>query len=315
MRRRHLQFHTAADPLVEAAEPWLLYPLFAAGALTVLIGEAKYAGKSTLVLNLLAQMLRRDQFAARESVAAPVVYFTEQPPTSFRQTLYQSGVLALPEELKQQFFFIHRYEAAMFSWEATVKVLAEQCDQEAAKYLVIDTFSGCVGLKGEEENSAGGLIKENVEYLQDAAARQNLGVLVTHHMRKGLEPGTNLVNSSRGHSALCDTADVIAALRNPSNSVKHPKRTLEFAGRFADLPADPITLTLDAGSYQDLGSQRVLAAADTLCAVLPEQFDAESYNALADALDLERDLAWSALRYLERRGAVEVLHRGEYRRH
>ncbi len=39
-------WHNGAEPFIAKAEPWLLYPLFGSGTLTILTGEAKYAGKS-----------------------------------------------------------------------------------------------------------------------------------------------------------------------------------------------------------------------------------------------------------------------------
>jgi len=312
LRRQPIPWHTAADPLVEAAEPWLLYPLFGAGALTVLIGEAKYAGKSTLVLNLLGQMLRSGSFAARAPVWAPVVYFTEQPPTSFRQTLYQSGVLGC-EELH----FIHRHEVSRYDWPATVEILAEKCDREAAKYLVIDTFSGCVGLRGEEENSAGGLIKEKIEQLQNICASQGVAALVTHHMRKQRadEGAVNLVNASRGHSGLSDTADLLGALRNPTNNIRHLHRQLEIIGRFSDLPVDPLQLRWVEGSYLEQSSFALVEAAELLYAALPDTaFSADQFNEIAGYLQVDREQAWHALRHLQREGALEVLEKGQYQK-
>lgn len=293
---RPIEWHRASDPLVEGTDPWLLYPLFAEGALTVLCGEAKYAGKSTLVLNTISQMLLGGMFAARSLQWAPALILTEQPPASFRQTLFQSGALGL-EELH----FIHRHEVARYDWADTVQVLAQKAEETAAKYLVVDTFSGCIGLRGDEENSAGGLIKERIELLQNLAAEQNLAVLVTHHMRKRRadEGQQTIVNLSRGHSALSDTADILAALHNTHPNVKNPRRSLEVVGRFADLPDAPLELYWDHG-YRDLHEDPLLEAVQLLDAALPSSFGPGDLNQIADQLGVKRDLAWEALRHQQR---------------
>lgn len=305
------RWYTAARPAEEVAEPWLLYPLFMPGALTILGGEPKLAGKSFLVTSLLRGMLSNEEFAGQSSVWAPVVYLTEQPPSSFRATMAQTGILG-----QEEFHYIHNYQMAKMSWAEKVEEIEAKASREAARYVVVDTFANCVGLKGEEENSAGGTIRAALQPMQDMAARLHAGVCILHHMKKGTDEETNIVNAFRGHSAMSDVADILAGLRNTSTSPRHPSRLLEAVGRYGDLPADPLQVLYRDGRYIEVSRTHRHDITQRLWEALPEKkrFTKEEFNETAQLVGCDRNDAWWGMREWQREGRIKTLSPGLYRR-
>ena len=89
--------------------------------------------------------------------------------------------------------------------------------------LVIDTFPGLAGLRGEEENDAGA-VGERLHPLQ-VAAGEGLAVLFLHHMNGQSQP--------RGSKAFRGIVDISLRLERKKNAI-----WLKTESRFAtDLPA------------------------------------------------------------------------------
>ena len=62
------------------------------GAITAVDGKIKVAGKTTLILHLCRVVLYGRNFLGQPTSRTPVVYRTEQPPSSLRQALRRAGL-------------------------------------------------------------------------------------------------------------------------------------------------------------------------------------------------------------------------------
>ncbi len=316
MKRSEFQPHTLAEPYHEADVPWLLYPLFARGTLSMLIGEAKTAGKSTFVLNVISQMLRQIRFMGRTATKADVLYITEQAPVSFQRTLRDSGMYRVDD--RPQFHFIYQHEVQDLSWDQLVRSIDQYVEEQAVQYVVIDTMGAFLPLAGEGEGAD--TLRQNVLHLRNRIAVQhNIGVLMTHHTRKigqNEDPETVSIPSlAKGYQDPIEQSDTIIRLyRAAGKNIPTNHRRLQINGRMGDYPSEPLQLLFEDQEYHDIYTDRMLTFAEQLWNALPDQFDAALFNVMADALKIERTIAWDGLRYWQHEQMVDTLTAGKYRK-
>ncbi len=75
-----LELKDMPDPVVE----WVLFPLVARGSVTLLTGQWKTAGKTTLLLSGVDAVLHGHDFLGDPVRQSPVVYLYEGPPDELR---------------------------------------------------------------------------------------------------------------------------------------------------------------------------------------------------------------------------------------
>src|ERR1022692_224122 len=90
-----LRFMTAMEFANEVASKidWIAQPWVAAGALTVIDGQVKSAGKTTFVTHMCRAILDGLPFMDEPTIKTPILYLTEQPSTSFREALERADLL------------------------------------------------------------------------------------------------------------------------------------------------------------------------------------------------------------------------------
>src|SRR5437763_1679770 len=90
-----LTFMTAAEIANEIPDrvEWIVRPWVAAGAITELDGKVKVAGKTTLVTHMCRAVLKGSTFMDEPTQQGPIVYLSEQPKRTFRETLKRAGLL------------------------------------------------------------------------------------------------------------------------------------------------------------------------------------------------------------------------------
>jgi hypothetical protein len=247
-----LPFRTAAEISREGIPPteWLAPGLLPAGAVVLLSGAAKGAGKTTFLVHAVRALLDGGRFLNEPCQRAPVVYLTEQAEAQFfPEYLARAGV-----DGSEDLHLLTAWEAAGTSWFDLVPAVASHAVEVGARVVVVDTFMRWAGLDGESENAAA-TIQKHLAPLSNAAAEHGLCIVVVHHDRKA---GGDVYSAARGSSAFQGAVDLIVNLQRPPGGHGANVRTLETAGRYADAMGSPepvmIDLDTDGGGYSLLGT-------------------------------------------------------------
>jgi len=268
--------HSAGRPFHKAAEPnlvfqtarefaasmppdisWIAKPYVASGAITGVDGKIKAAGKTTLVTYLCRAVLDGLPFLGTPTRRTGVVYLTEQPPTSFRETLRRADLLD-----REDFVVLTWRKTAAMAWLGIVDAAVAECADRSAGLLVIDTLSRFAGIHGDGENHAGEA-EAAMAPLQVAAA-DGLAVVVVRHERKA---GGEVGDSGRGSTAFGGAADIVMAVRRRSGNGAPNSREIHALSRFDETP-DQLVIELTDVGYRVLGEGSAVAHDETKAAVL-----------------------------------------------
>src|SRR5262249_21140348 len=135
--------YLAREP--EAVE-WIWRGFLAEGAVTMLSGPPK-RGKSTVVWSLVDALRRRaDRFLGRELAPRPVVFLSEEGPSSLRPKVAGGSGLSL---LDRSATFPRR------PWSDLVALAAEELARVGRGLLVVDTLAWWANLGPDGEKDAG----------------------------------------------------------------------------------------------------------------------------------------------------------------
>ncbi|MDP9308188.1 MAG: helicase RepA family protein [Actinomycetota bacterium] len=245
-RESSLRFYSARE-IGELASPdidWIARPWIAAGSLTELDGKIKNAGKSTFVTHLCRAVLEGEQFMGQPTTATPIVYLSEQPTASFRETLRRADLLD-----RDDFRVLRFGDVFGLDWPVVVEGAIAEALRIGARLLVVDTLAQFSGLQGEGENSAGDALTA-IAPLQQAATLHGLAVAIVRHSRKG---GGEVGESARGSSAFGGAVDVLLSLRRRDGHAPSTQRVIYSLSRFDETPPDLVIDLTDEG-YIPLGS-------------------------------------------------------------
>lgn len=199
---------------------WLVPDVLPFGALVLLVGRAKRAGKSTLAWGLLAAAERGATFLGHELPRTGAVVLTEEADHDV--------------DAKRQLFHVRHARVVPRSMRAgaTLAQAAAQAVRLAldtgARILLVDTFAWWAELAGDVENTAGSA--QALRPLQQAADA-GLLVLLVHHTRKNTD-GVEGGHAARGSTALTGAVEATLELRAPSNPESH-ERVLHAETRYS----------------------------------------------------------------------------------
>jgi hypothetical protein len=299
-----LQVHTARQ-VGEATSPevdWEICPYAARGAVTQASGKVKAAGKTTLLTYASRKKLDGLDFLGHPTRRGPVLYLTEQPARSFRETLRRAALLE-----QDDFHVIFWHETRELEWPALVRMAVAEALQLGATLLIVDTLPQFAGLRGEEENSAGAAL-EAVRPLQEAAALHNLAVIFVTHDRKR---GGQVSDSGRGSSAFAGAVDIVLSIRRPDGDSSPNARVIHALSRFDETP-ETLRVELRNDEYVVLGEDALDAARTRILEALPgNPDDALTLDELLKSLaGIARTTAQSALKELIPEGSVQTRGRG-----
>ncbi|WNG33292.1 AAA family ATPase [Archangium violaceum] len=272
---------------------WIARPWVAEGAITIVDGKPKEAGKSTWLGHLVKHVLAGSEFLDEPTVRTPVMLLTEERRRTFRRMLDRVGIADVTD-LHLVFFD----EVPPDEWEDVVKWAVGRCREVGAKLLIIDTLAQFSSIPEGSSNKA----LEAVRPLQAAAAQDGLGIVAVRHERKS---GGGVGDSGRGSSALTGAADIIVALQRPPNHTGQV-RILHALSRYEETPS---TLTIELGDEgysvregldieaQDLERALLLAVPDT-------EEDAKTADELMDRTGLKKTKAREALARMVKEGKL-----------
>jgi predicted ATP-dependent serine protease len=224
-------FSSLAELPTEPA--WLWDKLLGPQQLTMLAGRS-FAGKSTLVMGLLAALSSGRPFLDLPTNQATALLLTEQNPYALSAQAAQFGCLESGHE------FLSRDDGlSAHHWPVMLEQATERAVDAGHQLLVLDAFASLAGLEGEQENHAAA-VTNRLRVLQDAAS-YGLAVLLLHHT------GNN--GQVRGSTAFKAVVDISTTLTRGDNQ---KQLTLRTQSRFPAPQTIHATLTTegDTSSYQ-----------------------------------------------------------------
>lgn len=297
---RIFNFRTAREVGEEtpAMVEWLAEPYLVKGSITEVDGKIKSAGKSTWVTHLCRHVLEGTLFMGYATRQSRVVYLTEQPPGSFRQTLSRAVLLE-----RQDFWALYYHDTIGASWPEIAGAAVAKCAEAGAGLMVVDTLPQFAGIRGDDENSAGEALLA-MQPLQEAAGR-GLAVIIVRHERKS---GGAVGDSGRGSSAFAGAADIVLSLRRAEGGARETVRMIHALSRFSETPAT-LAIELTPEGYVALGSESALAvtaAKDALLDLAPSvETQGKTLEELLDGAEgVKRTAAQEALRALVEEGLL-----------
>jgi hypothetical protein len=299
------QWRTAREiaQTTPARATWLWQGYLAKGAITECDAKIK-AGKTELVARLIKALLTGEDFLERPTRKTPVVYLTEQTPTTFREPLRRAGLLETDDLV-----VLSWHDTIGHSWADVAAAAVAKCHEIGAELIVVDTLSAFARLGGDDENSSG-KAAEAMAPLQIAAGT-GLAVLVLRHDRKS---GGDVGESARGSSAFGGAVDIILALRRGEGASRPTVRALHGLSRFDETPTQLMIELTDAG-YVALGTQTAVAAKEARIAILdnaPQTLEhALTEQELLDRAEVKRSTARPALAELVANGALQTVGEGK----
>lgn len=189
---------------------------------------------------MLSAMQHGIYFFDRKPVKAPIVYLTEQPPSSFLKNLESASADGL-EDLHYTSIATDLYGKP---WAERLDLLRRKIDRTGARYVVLDTFSPCLGIIDENELNYAPILD-----LQKLAYEMKTGILFTQHTVKRTKFSDDLMDSMRGSGSIGGQADIGAYLHNPSGDQARARiRWAKMIGRI-ELP-EPFTLVYENSRYR-----------------------------------------------------------------
>jgi hypothetical protein len=131
--------------------------------------------------------------------------------------------------------------------------------------------------------------------LQDAAAADELAVLINRHERKS---GGEVGDSGRGSSAFAGAVDIVLSLRRGEGNTSPTVRVIRALSRFDETPAELVIDYVDGG-YRALGSEQDVKAQEArekILAALPTaEGEAIPFKDLLEAVKVPRTTAQPAI--------------------
>lgn len=191
-----LPTHTSRDFHKMPRHVWLVRDVFHGGEVIILWGESQ-AGKTVLVLNLVAAIASGTSWAEHPVVKTNVVYVAREAQIGVRDRVQ---ALEHDQGIGPQDGIHYVFDQCNLATEEDVNALAQTALQYKAKFIVIDTLSASISGKVEENsNSSMAGVIANVQRL---TMLTGAAVLIVHHT------GNDPSRGARGAYALHANPDV-----------------------------------------------------------------------------------------------------------
>jgi hypothetical protein len=290
------------EQLFEAAgerPDWIVEGIAARGSVTLLAAKIK-VGKTHFLLNLVSGVLTGQKFLSRMTTKSPVLYLTEEGPSTFAAATRRVGIQAADNGL----MVLPRHKTRGISWESIGKLTIQTAQSVESGLVVVDTLGDWADLGGDSENDAGAarMALRPVRAMADAG----LAVICVQHERKS---GGDVADAARGSSAFGGSADVLLSLSRSPGQGHDRRRELRALGRYDGI--DPL-LIVELGEdnrYRLLGTERAVQSKDAQRAILdtlPDKAeDAIAMKTLVERTRMSRTTLQNVLKKLEEEGVVQ----------
>lgn len=200
---------------------WIVEPILAAGAITMLTGLMKAAGKSTFGKDLATAIACGEDFLGWPTQQGSVIYVTEESPDVFMHSLQESHPRLLETD---NVIPIFQTDLFGLTWEETVEEAVFEAYARGAKLVIFDTLMDLAGVSDENSSAEA----QRVMPLLKRAQGAGLSVLLLVHSPKAQD--LPIETSFRGHGSWFGAVDQGLALRpGPADNL----RKLEALGRLS----------------------------------------------------------------------------------
>ncbi len=154
----------------EKKTSYVAYPDLKEGELGLLVGPAKFAGKTRFTLGQIQAIRSGDLFLGEATKKVKVVYLTEQG-NNFGTAIKDAGLDVEDDGV----LVVQQRDVFNMHWEDLAEKTLGLCLQFEAKALIVDTFAAFANIKGQEENEAGTIIGR-LRPLKKAAQTHDIAV-------------------------------------------------------------------------------------------------------------------------------------------
>ncbi len=238
--------------LLKSADPtltWIVNGFLRRGEVTLLAALWK-SGKTTLFAHLLRALARGGTFLGRETIAAKVLYVTEESEARWAARRDAVGIEDHVEFLIRPFATKPRVER----WEEFITHVGKLIGERAYDVVIFDTLANLWPVRDENDASAVQSALMPLHGIIDKVALQ-----LVHHTRKS--DGTE-ATASRGSGALTGFVDTILEFRRymPQDR-KDRRRILSGYGRHEETP-DELVIELTDGGYVAHGDRETVSRGD-----------------------------------------------------
>lgn len=214
-----------APELVAATRPALeciASPIAVRRVISLVDGQAKASGKTTLCFGGARAALHEELFLNRPTRRGPILFVSEEDRETLTPALRRMGLDADPG-----LHIIPRSSWAGRSWAELMRQIERTCVELGVVWLIVDTFFGIAGLAGEQENQAGA-VHQAVAPILAMTGKLDLATTLTRHERKS---GGAVGVSGRGSTMLTGDVDTVCLLRRLPADRCPNMRALEITGR------------------------------------------------------------------------------------
>ena len=215
---------------------WIVRPWLAEGSLALVTGSPK-AGKSRLLLGLTRSALTGASFLGERSQQSPVVYLTEQSPSTFSKGLIEAGITgALP---LSQLHILYAEQVEDVAWPALLAEAASHCEAVGARLLVVDSLNRFAGMSPGSTSDEAELVRPLVDVV-----KKQISVAAVCQLRSQM---TSLSEEVHQLGTLASTADTVISVSKVHGSGN--LRRIETLSRFKETP-DKEALRLKDTEYR-----------------------------------------------------------------
>jgi len=181
---------------------WLVEGFIARGAITKLAGKAKYSGKTTLLMHLVASVLLGTPFLGMPTTQGKVLFLSEQG-NNLKVALESAGIDEHTGGLK----LLLKRSVFDVSWENLMGLVLSACKEEEIDLAIVDTLVDFSDVEGDEENSSG-KVKATMKALK-RLKDSGIGVCFTQHH--------NIHGRGRGSTQFEGEVDIVLDLHRLSD--------------------------------------------------------------------------------------------------
>lgn len=222
--------------------PWL-----SNGALSVLAGAPKTAGKSTFVTNLAVHLAAGRMFLERSLQPTSVVLLSDLPPSQFRRLITKIGV---GRDALSRLHVMHPRDAGHHDWRALLRHVFDHAVRTGAGLIVLDSIDQFI----EAKRGLGAVASEDVATMLTTEAPSECATLAVKSVSCG--PGVPMSETIEQLRLVGSVSHLVARMDALPSGMHRTLRRLQFRGRLGEAPSY-LLCEMIRGRYQRVHADRV----------------------------------------------------------
>lgn len=223
-----LGFQSGEDLYPETEGSALGIPWLAKGALTVLTGAPKTAGKSTFSVNLAAHLAAGRAFLEYPLQAADIVVLSDLPSRRFTSLL---GKIGINGEARSRIHVVHPRDATEASWQSVLRQTFNHARCREADLIILDSLDQYIQVKGGLDPCT----SDQVVHMLTTDAPSHCATLAVKALNP--RPSEGLSHAIDELQLLGRAADVVAQVDAGPSFDNPTLRRIQFAGRLDAIPS------------------------------------------------------------------------------